>query len=107
MTRDAEILAGAPLGDNMPILLSIVRHLLTLAAGGLLTIGVSESEAHTLVTAAEPVVAGAVFAAVTTLFVSAVVTDVICVVPLASNVRGSLSVLKQAETYDLIIRFSF
>lgn len=44
----------------MPILLSIVRHLLTLAAGSLLTIGVSESDAQSLVKAAEPVVAGAV-----------------------------------------------
>lgn len=44
----------------MPILLSIVRHLLTLAAGSLLTIGVSESDAEGLVRAAEPVVAGAV-----------------------------------------------
>lgn len=44
----------------MPILLSIVRHLLTLAAGSLLTIGVSESDAQGLVKAAEPVVAGAV-----------------------------------------------
>lgn len=44
----------------MPILLSVVRHLLTLAAGGLLTIGVSEHEATELVKAAEPVVAGAV-----------------------------------------------
>jgi hypothetical protein len=44
----------------MPILLSIVRHLLTLAAGGLLTIGVTEDQAQGLVQAAEPVVAGAV-----------------------------------------------
>lgn len=44
----------------MPILLSIVRHLLTLAAGSLLTIGVSENDAAGLVKAAEPVVAGAV-----------------------------------------------
>lgn len=43
----------------MPILLSIVRHLLTLAAGSLLTIGVSESDAAGLVKAAEPVVTGA------------------------------------------------
>jgi len=34
--------------------------LLTLVAGGLLTIGVSEHDAANLVTAAEPVVAGAV-----------------------------------------------
>jgi hypothetical protein len=44
----------------MPIFLSIVRHLLTLAAGSLITIGVSESDAAELVKAAEPVVAGAV-----------------------------------------------
>jgi hypothetical protein len=44
----------------MPILLSIVRHLLTLGAGSLLTIGVSESDAEGLVRAAEPVVAGAI-----------------------------------------------
>jgi len=44
----------------MPIILSIVRHLLTLAAGGLLTFGIEERDAANLVTAAEPVVAGAV-----------------------------------------------
>jgi hypothetical protein len=44
----------------MPILLSIVRHLLTLAAGSLLTIGVTEEQADGLIKAAEPVVAGAV-----------------------------------------------
>jgi hypothetical protein len=45
----------------MPIFLaSVIRHLLTLAAGSLLTIGVSESDAHELARAAEPVVAGAV-----------------------------------------------
>lgn len=44
----------------MPIILCIVRHLLTLAAGSLLTIGVSENDAEGLVKAAEPVVAGAV-----------------------------------------------
>lgn len=43
----------------MPIFLSIVRHLLTLAAGSLLTIGVTEEAADGLVRAAEPVVAGA------------------------------------------------
>lgn len=43
----------------MPILLSIVRHLLTLAAGSLLTIGVTEDQAAGLVKAAEPVIAGA------------------------------------------------
>jgi hypothetical protein len=44
----------------MPIFLSIVRHLLTLAAGSLITIGVSENDAAELVRVAEPVVAGAV-----------------------------------------------
>jgi hypothetical protein len=44
----------------MPIILSIVRHLLTLAAGGLLTFGIEERDAANLVHAAEPVVAGAV-----------------------------------------------
>lgn len=44
----------------MPIILSIVRHLLTLAAGGLLTLGIEEKDAANLVHAAEPVVAGAV-----------------------------------------------
>jgi hypothetical protein len=44
----------------MPILLSIVRHLLTLAAGSLITIGVSEEDAVGLARAAEPVVAGAI-----------------------------------------------
>jgi len=45
----------------MPLFLaSIIRHLLTLAAGGLLAVGVSEADAHNLVTAAEPVVGGAV-----------------------------------------------
>lgn len=45
----------------MPVFLaSIIRHLLTLAAGGLLTIGVSEADATNLVTAAEPIVGGAV-----------------------------------------------
>jgi hypothetical protein len=39
---------------------SIVRHLLTLAAGSLLAIGVAESDADNLVKAAEPVVGGAV-----------------------------------------------
>jgi len=43
----------------MPIFLSIVRHLLTLAAGSLLTIGVTEDDAAGFVKAAEPVVAGA------------------------------------------------
>lgn len=44
----------------MPILLSIIRHLLTLAAGSLVTIGVAEDDAAGLIKAAEPVVAGAV-----------------------------------------------
>lgn len=44
----------------MPILLSVIRHLLTLAAGSLLTIGVTEEDTAGLVKAAEPVVAGAV-----------------------------------------------
>lgn len=45
----------------MPVFLaSLIRHLLTLAAGGLLTVGVSEADAHNLVKAAEPVVGGAV-----------------------------------------------
>lgn len=45
----------------MPLLLaSIIRHLLTLAAGGLLAVGVSETDATNLVHAAEPVVGGAV-----------------------------------------------
>ena len=45
----------------MPLFLaSIIRHLLTLAAGGLLGIGITETDAQNLVTAAEPVVGGAV-----------------------------------------------
>jgi len=45
----------------MPLFLaSIIRHLLTLAAGGLLAVGVSEADAHNLVNAAEPVIGGAV-----------------------------------------------
>jgi len=45
----------------MPLFLaSIIRHLLTLAAGGLLAVGVSEADAHNLVRAAEPVVGDAV-----------------------------------------------
>ena len=44
----------------MPLIIaSIIRHLLTLAAGGLLTVGVSEGDAHNLVKAAEPVIGGA------------------------------------------------
>lgn len=42
------------------VIFSIVRHLLTLAAGSLLTIGVSDADAHNLAAAAEPVVGGAV-----------------------------------------------
>lgn len=44
----------------MPLIIaSIVRHLLTLAAGSLLTIGVNEADAHSLAQAAQPVVTGA------------------------------------------------
>lgn len=44
----------------MPLIIaSIIRHLLTLAAGGLLTVGVSEGDAQNLVKAAEPVIGGA------------------------------------------------
>ncbi len=42
------------------IIASVIRHLLTLVAGGLLTIGVSEAESHQLAEAATPVVSGAV-----------------------------------------------
>lgn len=46
--------------EIMPLIIaSIVRHLLTLAAGSLITIGVSENDAHNLAQAAQPVVAGA------------------------------------------------
>ena len=41
------------------ILFSVVRHLLTLAAGALIGIGVEESDAANLAKAAEPVVGGA------------------------------------------------
>lgn len=41
------------------ILFSIVRHLLTLAAGALIGVGVEESDAANLAKAAEPVVGGA------------------------------------------------
>lgn len=37
---------------------SIVRHLLTLAAGGLIVVGVDEKDSANLVKAAEPVVSG-------------------------------------------------
>lgn len=42
------------------VIFSIVRHLLTLAAGSLLTIGVSEADTHNFAQAATPVVSGAV-----------------------------------------------
>jgi|TARA_R110000822_G_scaffold230375_1_gene362494 hypothetical protein len=42
------------------IIASIIRHLLTLVAGGLLTVGVSEAESHQLAEAATPVVSGAI-----------------------------------------------
>ena len=42
------------------VIFSIIRHLLTLAGGSLLTIGLSEADAHNLAAAAEPVVGGAV-----------------------------------------------
>jgi len=41
------------------IIASVVRHLLTLFAGGLLTIGVSEAESTQLAQAATPVLSGA------------------------------------------------
>lgn len=45
----------------MPFFLgSIIRHLLTLAAGSLLGIGIAEEDAHNLARAAEPVIGGAV-----------------------------------------------
>lgn len=42
-----------------PILASVVRHVLTLLAGGLLSIGVQQSDADNLVKAIEPVASGA------------------------------------------------
>jgi hypothetical protein len=42
------------------IIASIIRHLLTLVAGGLLTVGVSEADSHQLAEAATPVVSGAI-----------------------------------------------
>lgn len=42
------------------IIFSLVRHLITLAAGSLLTIGISEADSHNLAEAATPVVSGAV-----------------------------------------------
>jgi len=45
----------------MPIIFaSIIRHLLTLAAGSLLAVGVNENDADNLVKAVEPVVGGVV-----------------------------------------------
>jgi hypothetical protein len=41
-----------------PFLTSVVRHLLTLVAGGLIAVGVGERDAANLVQAAEPVVGG-------------------------------------------------
>jgi hypothetical protein len=42
------------------VIASIIRHLLTLVAGSLLTVGVSEAESHQLAEAATPVVSGAI-----------------------------------------------
>lgn len=42
------------------VIFSIVRHLLTLAAGSLLTVGVSEADTQNLAQAATPVISGAV-----------------------------------------------
>lgn len=42
------------------VIFSVVRHLLTLVAGSLLTIGVSEADTQNLAQAATPVVSGAV-----------------------------------------------
>jgi len=39
---------------------SLVRHLLTLLAGGLITVGVSENDSATFLQSAEPVVSGLV-----------------------------------------------
>jgi hypothetical protein len=45
----------------MPVIIaSVVRHLLTLAAGSLLTIGISEADTENLTQVLEPVVSGAV-----------------------------------------------
>lgn len=45
----------------MPLIFaSIIRHLLTLAAGALVTVGVSEHDAANLASAAEPVIGGAI-----------------------------------------------
>lgn len=43
----------------MPIIISsIVRHLLTLVAGGLLSVGVAQSDAENFANAAEPIASG-------------------------------------------------
>jgi len=42
-----------------PIVTSVVRHILTLIAGGLLSLGVQETQAHELVKAVEPIASGA------------------------------------------------
>jgi hypothetical protein len=42
------------------VIFSVVRHLLTLVAGGLLTIGIGEAESNQLAQAVTPVVSGAV-----------------------------------------------
>jgi hypothetical protein len=42
------------------VIFSVVRHLLTLVAGGLFTIGIGEAETNQLAQAVTPVVSGAV-----------------------------------------------
>jgi len=42
------------------VIFSVVRHLLTLVAGGLLTIGIGDAETNQLAQAVTPVVSGAV-----------------------------------------------
>lgn len=45
----------------MPVIVaSVVRHLLTLAAGSLLTIGIAEGDAENLTKTLEPILSGAV-----------------------------------------------
>lgn len=44
----------------MPIVKSIVRHLLTAGAGCLITVGISEGDANNLVSALEPIVSGVI-----------------------------------------------
>jgi hypothetical protein len=45
----------------MPVVISsIVRHLLTLAAGGLISYGAKEADTESLATALEPVITGVV-----------------------------------------------